>query len=159
VSDPIGGAHGNWGPYSDTILRIACGTRTIEVDLATGPDASTLDWLAEAIAERFAIVTAFNPCFLARGTATAEENASAHARLAEALRGLGVRFIEADGVARADPQHVESGFAIACGVEVARELAVRFGQDAFFWFDGREFWIEPATVAGAGAVRVSDARG
>ena len=38
--------------------------------------------------------------------------------------------------------------------DTAREIAELFKQDAFFWFDGQHFWIEPACVRDIAAARV-----
>ena len=40
--------------------------------------------------------------------------------------------------------HQELGVAIRTSKNNARSIAELFVQNAFFWFDGANFWIEPA---------------
>ncbi|MBA3339623.1 MAG: hypothetical protein H0T54_07765 [Geodermatophilaceae bacterium] len=51
----------------------------------------------------------------------------------------------ADGVSR-DGTHREAGVAVSMLKTNARLLATKFGQSAFFWFDGTAMWIIGAVV-------------
>jgi hypothetical protein len=45
-----------------------------------------------------------------------------------------------------DRTHRESGVAVSMAKTDARPLASKFGQSAFFWFDGASMWIIGAVV-------------
>jgi hypothetical protein len=45
-----------------------------------------------------------------------------------------------------DGVHREEGFAVWVSRDRARDLAARYEQTAFFWFDGQEFWVVPTSV-------------
>jgi hypothetical protein len=98
--------------------------------------------LARGLAPPFAVVTASNP----RGQlANDAENARRNGELRRALEELGVRAWPADGVS-IDGEHREEGFAVMIDREAARELAIRFGQSAIYWCDGRAVWLVGALV-------------
>lgn len=100
-------------------------------------------------AGRFAVVTPFNP----HGhRVPARENEARLRREQQELMALGLRHLRVDGLAP-DGSHCEEGYAVELPRDAARELAERWGQSAFFWFDGAAFWLVPAEVA-AEAVRL-----
>jgi hypothetical protein len=68
------------------------------------------------------------------------------------LEIAGIPNVPAAG-ASPDGAHREEGFAIWVSRERTRELAARYEQTAFFWFDGRDFWVVP-TAAGVSAIRL-----
>jgi len=146
-----------WGPYRETTLVMPRGPESdaLRIDLSQtiGPAVRAA---IEAIAgSRFAIVTAYNPYFLARGPSTAEENRRAHERLRAELARLRLAHVEADGHANGSREHVERGFAIECDTNTARTLACEFGQDAFFSYEDGVFWIRPAMEPAKPPVRTA----
>ena len=88
----------------------------------------------------FAVITAFHP--LGRAIPKIEA-----ARRTDELRALialqGALSVPMDGSSPGG-RHVEPGFAAALPKELAQRIARFFEQIAFFWFDGRRFWVEPA---------------
>ena len=58
---------------------------------------------------------------------------------------LGATVIPADGVSP-DGMHREKGWVATIPLTQAKTLAKNYGQAAFFWFDGDQFWIMPALV-------------
>lgn len=143
-----------WGPYRHTTLRIGIDGTLHRIDLSQPVQVGVARALERALGARFAIVTAFNPFFLSRGACSAEENLANHARLRAELARRSLAFIEADGHANGARDHVERGFAIACGRAVAHELACAFGQDAYFDYEDGHFWIHPALDEGKPSVRL-----
>ena len=140
-----------WHPYDATICTFA----------ATGPlPALAIDFRAplapdarEALRARlggpFSIVTACNPSFLGAGVSSDASNRLAHARLVARIGSIGIPFLEATGHAAAGG-HEELGLAFALVGEAARAIAIEFGQDAYFEFDGERFAIAPACRADLG---------
>lgn len=132
----------SWPMYPETILTFDVGAR-LTCDLRKRPTAALLRELCRSgLSTRFAVVTACNP----RGErAGASENQRRTYEL-RALIGLqGLSAIPADG-GSSDGRHVELGYAANLSKEDARRISTFFEQTAFFWFDGRRFWIEPATM-------------
>ena len=130
----------NWPAYKEVVLEFRC------------PEPFRV-WLAEPVvpadrkqlvalmpAGRFAVVTPFNP--QGRAIPRAENDARVRREEAE-LAALAVRHLRVDGLAP-DGSHCEEGYAIELSRNEARELAARWGQSAFFWFDGTAFWLVPA---------------
>ncbi len=134
----------NWPDYKEAVLEF----RTPEPFRV---------WLAEPVvpADRqqlrglmpdgvFAVVTPYNP----RGhTIARADNEARLRREAAELSAAGVRHLRVDGLAP-DGSHCEEGYAVGLSRDAARALAERWGQSAFFWFDGSAFWLVPAEVAG-----------
>ncbi|MGI9188708.1 MAG: DUF3293 domain-containing protein [Longimicrobiaceae bacterium] len=125
--------------YCGTVLEFPTLDPPLQVDLRAPVPADLRGTLAAAgLATPFAIITAFNP----RSEPTDE--ADNQRRDAELTAQLGSRsWLRADGCSP-DRSHREPGVAVALSGSEARELAVRFDQDAFFWFDGARFWIRAA---------------
>lgn len=132
----------NWPAYKETVLEFR------------SPEPFRL-WLAEPVVPadrkqllglipggRFAVVTPSNPH--GRAIPRAENDARVRREEAE-LAALGVRHVRVDGLAP-DGSHCEEGYAIELSREDAQALATRWGQSAFFWFDGTAFWLVPAAV-------------
>lgn len=112
-------------------------------------------WLAEPLvpsdrdqlaalmpAGEFAVVTPFNPH---GGRVSAGENEARLRREHEELVARGIRHLRVDGLAP-DGSHCEEGYAVELPRDDARALAERWGQSAFFWFDGAAFWLVPAEL-------------
>lgn len=112
-----------------------------EYRFGEGIDAVTLriDRRSEELARLYAssgtacgvFVTAYNPFGQARDI---ELNAAAHRRLAADLRAMSVRVIEGAG---ADPSGAwpeeKSFFALGVELDAARQLGIRYRQDAIVW--------------------------
>ena len=136
--------------YAATVLELFDGPdEPLTIDLRQPVSASARARLRRAPGVPFAIVTACNP--LGR-VASDAENETSEARLEEEVRGRGYRFLRADGRSP-DGTHRERGIAIDAALAVARELALRFEQEAYYWFDGESFWIMGAR-SGLGPVRL-----
>ena len=136
----------SWAEYHDTNLRFTHNGMDITFVMRNALTPEQLQQLAQCVGGpgEFAVITAFNP----RKDVSDDANRQAHARLIAHVQSLGLKFIEAHGVAAtpaagATP-HQELGVAIRTSKNNARSIAERFVQNAFFWFDGANFWIEPA---------------
>ena len=112
-------------------------------------------WLAEPLvpgdraqlaallpAGSFAVITPFNP----HGQKISPgENQARLDRERQELDDRGLRHLRVDGLAP-DGTHCEEGYAVELPRDAARDLAERWGQSAFFWFDGSAFWLVPADL-------------
>lgn len=141
-----------WNAYHDTVLVFVDPARPVlRIDLRR-PDLEALAdrLLALGLAPPVAILTAENPCGANAedaGTERQEEDREArndrlHTRLVTELRRMGIAFARVDGVSP-DGEYRERCVAIPLALEVARALAQRFDQLAFFWFDGWRLWLQP----------------
>ena len=132
----------SWEAYPNTILEFGSIPK-IAIDLRQPITVDTRQALKEIGFETtFTVLTACNPL----GTiADQEENRSRTGQLEMELKALGVVMVPADGVSP-DGKHREGGYAVAIPVTRAETLAKKFGQSAFFCFDGDQFWIMPALV-------------
>ena len=136
----------SWAEYHDTNLRFTHNGMDITFVMRNALTPEQLQQLAQCVGGpgEFAVITAFNP-----GKDVSDDaNRQAHAELIAHVQSLGLKFIEAHGVAAtpaagATP-HQELGVAIRTSKSNARSIAELFVQNAFFWFDGANFWIEPA---------------
>ena len=136
----------SWAEYHDTNLRFKHNGVDITFVMRNALTPEQLQQLAQCVGGpgEFAVITAFNP-----GKSLSDDaNRQAHAELIAHVQSLGLKFIEAHGVAAtpaagATP-HQELGVAIRTSKSNARSIAELFVQNAFFWFDGANFWIEPA---------------
>ena len=136
----------SWAEYHDTNLRFTHNGMDITFVMSNALTPEQLEQLAQCVGGpgEFAVITAFNPGVIVSDDA----NRQAHAELIAHVQSLGLKFIEAHGVA-ATPAgdaipHQELGVAIQTSKSNARIIAELFVQNAFFWFDGANFWIEPA---------------
>ena len=136
----------SWAEYHDTNLRFTHNGVDITFVMRNALTPEQLQQLAQCVGGpgEFAVITAFNPGVIVSDDA----NRQAHAELIAHVQSLGLKFIEAHGVAAtpaagATP-HQELGVAIRTSKNNARSIAELFVQNAFFWFDGANFWIEPA---------------
>jgi hypothetical protein len=130
--------------YGDTILEIATNQGLLRVDLRESLDARLSRHLRDLFGGPFAIVTAYNP----RGAiATEVENTRCTRRLAEELRQLTETLLPADGRSPG-AGHRERGFAVPLELEEAVRLAIRYEQEALFWFDGESFQLVGALQGG-----------
>ena len=136
----------SWDEYHDTNLRFTHNGVDFTFVMSNALTPEQLQQLAQCVGGpgEFAVITAFNP-----GKSLSDDaNRQAHARLIAHVQSLGLKFIEAHGVAATHAAgaipHQELGVAIRTSKNNARSIAELFVQDAFFWFDGANFWIEPA---------------
>ena len=136
----------SWAEYHDTNLRFMHNGVDITFVMSNALTPEQLQQLAQCVGGpgEFAVITAFNPGVIVSDDA----NRQAHAELIAHVQSQGLKFIEAYGVgatpaAGAIP-HQELGVAIRTSKSNARIIAELFVQNAFFWFDGANFWIEPA---------------
>lgn len=132
----------SWEAYPNTLIEFH-GVRKITVDLR-GPIKADLRQALKGIGfeAAFAILTACNPF---GHHADEKENCRRTNELANDLSDLLVTMIPADGVSQ-DGNHRERGYAVAIPRPQAKTLAMKYGQSAFFWFDGEQFWIMPALI-------------
>jgi hypothetical protein len=128
-----------WTRYADTVLVFDDGAR---IDLRKAVGDRELHTLAErGLAAPFAVITAYNPC----GEMIRDEaNATRQTALLSALRAGGWHVIPVTGASPAG-SHRERSAAVIMPEEDAKQLAIRFDQDAYFWFDGRSFSIRGAS--------------
>ena len=138
----------SWAEYHDTNLQFTHNGVDITFVMRNALTPEQLQQLAQCVGGpgEFAVITAFNPGMMVSDDA----NLQAHAELIAHVQSQGMKFIEAHGVAAtpaagATP-HQELGVAIRTSKSNARIIAEIFVQNAFFWFDGANFWIEPACV-------------
>ena len=127
----------DWPRYPETVLAFAT-TPPVEIDLREVPsDAAIVALGAAGLAERFAIITAFDP----RGqNLSRAENEKRKRNLDRRLRSTGYRFAHVD-CCSPDRSHCECSVAIVMPQDKAIDLAREMEQVAIFWFDGRRFWI------------------
>src|SRR5690606_265835 len=131
-------------PYHDTVLEFRT-EPAFEIDLRQPVDpAAPAHLRAAGLGHPFAVITACNP---GGSQLCDEENALRTENLDARLRDRGITSVRADGCSP-DRTHREPGFAAPLPLEEARALALDFGQDALFWFDGERFWL----VAGDGSM-------
>ena len=132
----------SWRYYAETVLELFA-DQSLTLDLARPIPAGTVLKLADhAIGPSFAVLTACNPY----GRAVDDET---NRRLTHELRAemtvAGHVWAPADGVSR-DRAHREPGVAVSMPKGDARVIATRYGQSAFFWFDGTRMWLVGAAV-------------
>jgi len=131
-----------WETYPDTVLELGS-DRKVSIDLRQIVNPDTRQRLKNIEIETpFAVLTACNPF---ERHASEEENGRRTGELGEELRAIGVLVTSADGIS-SDAKHREAGYAVSIPLARAKALAERYGQAAFFWFDGEKFWIMPALV-------------
>lgn len=118
--------------YRETNYRV--GTAPTSFILRIGTHSSDLElyYLANQVTCAL-FITAFNPLGIVTDTAS---NEAAHAHLGDELRALGAKCIEGEGADPAGLWPPEKSF-LALGIEAtnARELGLRFKQDAVVWAD------------------------
>lgn len=132
----------SWEHYADTVLELFA-DRSLALDLTHPVQTADLAKLNEqGVGPTFAVLTACNPY----GRAMDEVW---NRRLTQVLRAEvatgGRAWVPADGVSR-DRTHREAGVAVSMPKADAQLLATKFGQSAFFWFDGASMWIIGAVV-------------
>jgi len=150
-----------WRAYHHTVLELADDERPcLRIDLRhPDPEALGARLAALGLTPLVATLTAENP-FGANAEDAATErqearqearNDDGHATLLAELREAGVPFARVDGVAP-DGEYRERCVAVPLGRGEGRALARRFGQLAFFWFDGLQIWLEPGVADHAAEV-------
>jgi hypothetical protein len=128
----------SWPHYFETILEMRDGERLIRVDLRKELSAGMRDELRGlSDSPTFGVVTAANP--LGSGLSYSA-NARRSDELGADLAAVRVPCLSADG-ASPDGAHREEGFAVWSASDYLRDLAEKFEQTAFFWFDGTSFWL------------------
>jgi len=112
------------------------------IDLRRVPDPEALSLLADhGLSGPFAVLTAFNPRgSRLDGPEADRANERAQARLEDLMQRGGQAFVRVDGCSP-DRSHREPSVAARITEAVADQVARRFEQDAYFWFDGVRFWI------------------
>lgn len=131
-----------WGRYGNTILHFG----GLAIDLRRLPDTGALQAMREyGVRWPFAVITAYNP---GGRQLTDNENRKRHRALLDELTMRRLASKRVDG-SSPDGSHIEVGVAIETVVAEVRDIAIRHGQSAFFWFDGHRFWIEGACVSTA----------
>ncbi len=136
----------SWAEYHDTNLRFTHNGVDITFVMRNALTPEQLQQLAQCVGGpgEFAVITAFNP----GKNLSDDANRQAHAELIAHVQSLGLKFIEAHGVAATPAAgaipHEELGVVIRTSKNNARSIAELFVHNAFFWFDGANFWIEPA---------------
>jgi hypothetical protein len=141
-----------WDAYHGTVLEFAADERPcLRIDLRHPDTRALADRLAALhLAPPVAIMTAENPQGANAEDAPTERqearqaarNDDRHEALLAELREAGMPFARVDGVAP-DGEYRERCVALPLGRDEGRALARRLGQLAFFWFDGRQVWLEP----------------
>jgi hypothetical protein len=140
-----------WRTYGDTVLEFAAGP---VVDLREPLHPSTLRALAEAgLKGAFAVLTAENPDgehaeeqpTASAAKRQARRNEQRKSELEEEVERRGLAAQRVDGVSP-DGDHRERCLAISADRDAATELARRFEQLAFFFFDGETFWLCPGVL-------------
>ncbi|HEX8850449.1 MAG TPA: DUF3293 domain-containing protein [Gemmatimonadaceae bacterium] len=149
-----------WANYPRTVLEFPVpGAPRIDLRRPVGERERAL--LGErGLTSAFAVLTAENPWGAnaedqptdAGEEAAERRNAERRARLERELREAGIAFVRCDGVAP-DGDYREHGVALTVEQRKAVEIARRYRQLAFFWFDGRDFWLVGA-VADKGPERL-----
>ena len=130
--------------YATTVLEIGDGS--LEVDLREDLAQADAVRVRRAVgAAEFTVITADNPGGKARPES---ENQRARRALRQALERQGLPFVPVLG---RDPEgtHRERGFGVNGGIEPVVELALRFGQDGLFRFDGERFWLVSSATGAA----------
>ena len=144
------------GAETDITSNAAHSSQPIIFDMRKPPNTEQIAQLAKCVGDEgeFAVITAFNPGVMF----SMEQNLQLHVRLQAVLTERGITFVQANGVAAFTESgqlpHRELGVATRIHKKTACEIAELFKQDAFFWFDGENFWIEPACVRNIAAARV-----
>jgi hypothetical protein len=132
----------SWSHYPETVLHFHA-RNGFTVDLRSPLSAHVRDQLSTlGASNQFAVVTASNPF---GGVIGDSENEKRHTTLRVELEDAGIVNMPATG-ASPDGVHREEGFAVWISRDRARDLAARYDQTAFFWFDGQEFWVVPTAV-------------
>lgn len=132
----------SWEHYASTTLQLLA-DRSLVIDLTRPVSTKAIAALREQdVGPTFAVLTACNP----HGRALDDVW---NRRLTNLLRidvaSDGRPWVPADGVSP-DEAHRETGFAVSLPKSDARALACRYGQSAFFWYDGASMWLVGAAV-------------
>jgi hypothetical protein len=130
-------------PYLETVLEIfPPAGNPLVIDLRRPVAPGAREALSRLLGGTFAVVTACNP----HGRpAEAAENERRTRALEGELRTRSVEFLRADGRSP-DGVHRERGVAAPVAQPSARDLAVHFQQQAYYWFDGQAFWLVGALL-------------
>ncbi len=134
----------SWAQYAEAVLEIGL-EPLVRFRVRRGPTSHDLERMARAgLPEEWAVVTPCNPRGAVIGAA---EKAARLADGALELDRRGIRHWPGTGGSE-DWSHTEPGFLLGVARDVARDLAKRWGQSAFFAGQGRRVWLCPALVRG-----------
>ncbi|CAN5788051.1 hypothetical protein BH23GEM3_BH23GEM3_21290 [soil metagenome] len=132
-------SRGKLQAYATTVLEFG-GSGTSSIDLRRPIGAADLRLLAGlGLSGEFAVITAYNPRCRPSPPAS-RNNVRMQSRLEQELRSAGIVAVPVDGCSP-DRQHREASVAVCIPEDRAREWAIRYRQDAIFWFDRSRFWI------------------
>ena len=133
----------HWEQYIKTRLEIF-DDHSLVIDLSRPiPPESLVALRDRGIGPTFAVLTACNP----HGVVASEAANQHFSQLLELeVNDGGWIHVRADGVSP-DAQHRERGLAVAMPKADALAFARKYGQSAFYWFDGASMWIVGALVA------------
>lgn len=122
--------------YANTVLEFAAAPdRPVDLRAPVGPAERAL--LAElGLDGPFAVLTAYNPY----GQNGDPHNPQRQSELEGLLRGEGLPYVRLDGCSP-DRTHREPSVAVRLPEARARQIALRFEQDAIFWYDGTVFHL------------------
>ena len=135
----------SWEHYATTTLQLLA-DRSLVVDLTREvPPAALAALVEQGVGPTFGVLTACNPH--GRALDDVWNRRLTHLLRIDVASG-GRAWVPADGISP-DGKHRETGFAVSLPKPDARALACKYGQSAFFWFDGASMWL-------VGAVVVSD---
>lgn len=122
--------------YASTVLEFK-GAADGVVDLRRSLGARERGLLsALALACPFTVLTAYNP----QGANGHPGNKERQQGLRRTLEVEAQRCVLLDGCSP-DRAHCEPGIAACISEQRAREIALQYEQDAFFWFDGESFYL------------------
>ena len=123
--------------YANTVLEFNDDGAPRAIDLRRPMGAEEHKLLTDLrLQAPFAVITAFNP----HGQDGSPGNPERQNELEMLLREEGVPFVRLDGCSP-DLSHREASVAVHVSEERAREIAIRFGQDAIFSYDGETFYL------------------
>lgn len=92
----------------------------------------------------FAILTAFNPESKPLSDA---ENLKRNAELIKEMQQSNITFVALNGGAP-DGSWFEPGFAVFLPLDKAKKLASKWGQNAIYWVEGDDVYLEPVLMEG-----------
>lgn len=127
--------------YADTVLVFASPREILDLRRPLD-DAARRTLRDRKLLREFAIVTADNPSGELESPAM---NAAAGGALKRELDELRVQIEEVQGCSP-DLSHRENSLAAGMDRASAVRIAIRYEQDAIFWFDGERFWLVGALL-------------
>jgi hypothetical protein len=133
----------DWRKYPETILRFLTQPPG-SVDLRLEVTDAQREIIERAgLSGSFAVIT---PCDPLGRDLSPEENRALMKDFLHALRDDGEYFVRVDACSP-DGSHCEPSVALKTDLDRARTIAREREQMAFFWYDGKAFWIIAALVS------------